>query len=126
MVWRWSQFCNSGSFQNFPKHNLQSKQWYDSDDWSSQRFCGYIPRIFSGDTRFSPVIGGFFRSLPNPFLDGAKIVIFGTVAAVGMNIIATMGCFGRGEMWIVEVALGIGVRLAFVPEVLSQTPKEIQ
>ena len=36
-----------------------------------------------------PVIGAFFRSLPNPVLGGATIVMFGTVAAAGVRIIAT-------------------------------------
>ena len=45
-VGRWSQLCNSGSFQHFPKHNLQSKQWCDSDDRSSEPFCGNVPRSF--------------------------------------------------------------------------------
>ncbi len=73
-----------------------------------------------------PVIGGFFRSLPNPVLGGATIVMFGTVAASGVNIISSMSHLGRREILIIAVSLGIGLGLAFVPEVLSQTPKAIQ
>ena len=73
-----------------------------------------------------PAIGGFFRSLPNPVLGGATIVMFGTVAAAGVNIIASMGRLGRREILIIAVSLGIGLGLAFVPEVLSHTPKAIQ
>ena len=43
-----------------------------------------------------------------------------------MNIISSMGRLGRREMLIIAVSLGIGLGLAFVPEVLSQTPKAIQ
>ena len=73
-----------------------------------------------------PVIGGFFRSLPNPVLGGATIVMFGAVAAAGVNIIASMGRLGRRVIMIIAVFLGIGLGLAFVPGVLSQTPKAIQ
>ena len=73
-----------------------------------------------------PVVGGFFRSLPNPVLGGATIVMFGTVAAAGVNIIASMGRLGRREILIIAVSLGVGLGLAFVPEVLSHTPKAIQ
>ncbi len=73
-----------------------------------------------------PVIGGFFRSLPNLVLGGATIVMFGAVAAAGVNIIASMGPLGRREILIIAVSLGIGLGDAFVPEVLSQTPKAIQ
>jgi xanthine permease XanP len=69
-------------------------------------------------------IGRFFRSLPNPVLGGATIVMFGTVAAAGVNMIASMGRLGRREILIIAVSLGIG--LAFVPEILNQTPKAIQ
>ena len=52
--------------------------------------------------------------------------MFGTVAAAGVNIIASMGRLGRREILIIAVSLGIGLGLAFVPEVLSHTPKAIQ
>jgi xanthine permease XanP len=52
--------------------------------------------------------------------------MFGTVAAAGVYIIASMARLVRREILIVAVALGIGMGLAFVPEVLSQTPKAIQ
>ena len=63
-----------------------------------------------------------FRSV----LGGATIVMFGTVAAAGVNIIASMGRLGRREILIIAVSLGIGLGLAFVPEVRSHTPKAIQ
>ena len=53
-------------------------------------------------------------------------MMFGTVAAAGVNIIASMGRLGRREILIIAVSLGVGLGLAFVPEVLSQTPKAIQ
>lgn len=92
----------------------------------ASRFVGMYLAGFLVLLGLFPVIGGFFRSLPNPVLGGATIIMFGAVAAAGVNIIASMGRLRRREMLIIAVSLGIGLGLAFVPEVLSQTPKAIQ
>ncbi len=72
-----------------------------------------------------PVIGGFFRSLPNPVLGGATIVMFGMVGAAGVRIIATSK-ITRRDMLIMAVAFGMGLGVAFIPEVLSKAPEAIQ
>jgi len=72
-----------------------------------------------------PVIGAFFRSLPSPVLGGATIVMFGTVAAAGVRIIATSK-IDRRDMLIMAVAFGLGFGVAYVPEFLGKAPKAIQ
>jgi xanthine permease XanP len=113
-------------FNTFPNTTFSQNNGVIQMTGVASRFVGMYLAVFLVILGLFPVIGGFFRSLPNPVLGGATIVMFGTVAAAGVNIIASMGPLGRREMLIVAVALGIGMGLAFVPEVLSQTPKEIQ
>jgi xanthine permease XanP len=72
-----------------------------------------------------PVIGGFFRSLPPPVLGGATIVMFGMVGAAGVRIIASHP-ITRRDMLIMAVAFGMGLGVAFIPEVLSKAPEGIQ
>jgi xanthine permease XanP len=72
-----------------------------------------------------PVIGAFFRSLPNPVLGGATIVMFGAVGAAGIRIIASSQ-IDRRDMIIMAVAFGVGFGVAYVPEFLSKAPKAIQ
>lgn len=72
-----------------------------------------------------PAVGGFFRSLPSPVLGGATIVMFGMVGAAGIRIIASSE-IDRRDMLIMAVALGMGLGVAFVPDVLSKAPKAIQ
>jgi xanthine permease XanP len=72
-----------------------------------------------------PVIGAFFRSLPSPVLGGATIVMFGTVGAAGIRIIASSE-IDRRDMIIMAVAFGLGFGVAYVPEFLSKAPKAIQ
>ena len=113
-------------FNTFPNTTFSQNNGVIQMTGVASRFVGMYLAVFLVILGLFPVIGGFFRSLPNPVLGGATIVMFGTVAAAGVNIIASMGRLGRREMLIVAVALGIGMGLAFVPEVLSQTSKETQ
>ncbi len=113
-------------FNTFPNTTFSQNNGVIQMTGVASRFVGMYLAVFLVILGLFPVIGGFFRSLPNPVLGGATIVMFGMVAAAGVNIIASMGRLGRREMLIIAVSLGIGLGLAFVPEVLSQTPKAIQ
>ena len=113
-------------FNTFPNTTFSQNNGVIQMTGVASRFVGMYLAAFLVILGLFPVIGGFFRSLPNPVLGGATIVMFGTVAAAGVNIIASMGRLRRREILIIAVSLGIGLGLAFVPEVLSQTPKAIQ
>ena len=113
-------------FNTFPNTTFSQNNGVIQMTGVASRYVGMYLAGFLVILGLFPVIGGFFRSLPNPVLGGATIVMFGAVAAAGVNIIASMGRLGRREIMIIAVSLGIGLGLAFVPEVLSQTPKAIQ
>ena len=113
-------------FNTFPNTTFSQNNGVIQMTGVASRYVGMYLAAFLIVLGLFPAIGGFFRSLPNPVLGGATIVMFGTVAAAGVNIIASMGRLGRREILIIAVSLGIGLGLAFVPEVLSQTPKAIQ
>ena len=113
-------------FNTFPNTTFSQNNGVIQMTGVASRYVGMYLAAFLIILGLFPAIGGFFRSLPNPVLGGATIVMFGTVAAAGVNIIASMGRLGRREILIIAVSLGVGLGLAFVPEVLSQTPKAIQ
>ena len=113
-------------FNTFPNTTFSQNNGVIQMTGVASRYVGMYLAAFLIILGLFPAIGGFFRSLPNPVLGGATIVMFGTVAAAGVNIIASMGRLGRREILIIAVSLGIGLGLAFVPEVLSHTPKAIQ
>ena len=68
-----------------------------------------------------PIIGGLFSIIPNPVLGGATIIMFGTVAAAGIKIIASSIIDRRG-MLIMSISLGLGLGVAFRPEILGSFP----
>lgn len=72
-----------------------------------------------------PIIGGVFMQLPKPVLGGATLVMFGTVAAAGIRILATLE-LDRRTMLIMAVSFGLGLGVAMVPDVLKEMPKTIQ
>lgn len=72
-----------------------------------------------------PVIGGIFQQLPKPVLGGATLVMFGTVAAAGIRILATVE-LDRRSMLIMAVAFGLGLGVAAVPDLLKEMPKMVQ
>ena len=68
-----------------------------------------------------PVVGGVFSLIPNSVLGGATIIMFGTVAASGIRIIASNIIDRRGVI-IMAISFGLGMGVAFRPEVLSHAP----
>ncbi len=72
-----------------------------------------------------PVVGGVFSLIPNSVLGGATIIMFGTVAASGIRIIASNIIDRRGVI-IMAISFGLGMGVAFRPEVLSHAPSIVK
>ncbi len=70
-------------------------------------------------------IGDLLLAIPKPVLGGATLVMFGTVAAAGIKILATEH-LDRRKVIIIAVSFGMGLGLALVPEVFSRTPPLVQ
>ena len=92
----------------------------------ASRFVGMYLEVFLVILGLFSLIGGSFRSLPNPVLGRAAIVMFGTVAAAGVNIIALMGRLGRREILIVAAALEIEIGLGFYQKFSAKLKKAIK
>jgi xanthine permease XanP len=70
-------------------------------------------------------VGDILQQIPKPVLGGATLVMFGTVAAAGIKILASE-YIDRRKMIIIAVSLGLGLGLALVPDVFSKTPDLVQ
>ncbi|ONI89884.1 purine permease [Actinosynnema sp. ALI-1.44] len=69
-----------------------------------------------------PVLGEVVARIPAPVLGGAGIVMFGTVAAIGVKMLAKVAFDNSGNMMVVAVSLGIGLIPTAVPTIYSQFP----
>jgi xanthine permease XanP len=70
-------------------------------------------------------VGDILQQIPKPVLGGATLVMFGTVAAAGIKILASE-YIDRRKVIIIAVSLGLGLGLALVPDVFAKTPDLVQ
>lgn len=68
-----------------------------------------------------PIVGAVLQTVPKPVLGGATLVIFGTVAAAGVRILATAE-LDRRDLLIMAVSFGLGLGVIAVPEITNSFP----
>ncbi|MCL8025343.1 nucleobase:cation symporter-2 family protein [Nocardioides bruguierae] len=74
-----------------------------------------------------PVVPALVTSMPRPVLGGATIIMFGTVAAAGIKIIASSeNKLDRRDVLILAVSFALGLGVELVPDVLSHLPATAQ
>jgi NCS2 family nucleobase:cation symporter-2 len=72
--------------------------------------CGMLPKI-----------GAVIASMPLPVLGGGVIVMFGMVAAAGLNMLSEIN-MNRRNMVIIAVSLAFGLGLNLVPTAVQYLP----
>lgn len=72
--------------------------------------CGLIPKI-----------GAIIASMPLPVLGGGVIVMFGMVAAAGLNVLSEIK-MSRRNMIIIALSLSIGLGFNLVPSAVQYLP----
>lgn len=68
-----------------------------------------------------PAVGCFFTTIPSPVLGGAMVLMFGLIATAGIRIIITAG-IRRREAIICATSVGLGLGVAFEPNVFAMLP----
>lgn len=87
----------------------------------ASRYIGYYIAAFLVILSAFPIIGGVFSLMPEPVLGGAALLMFGTVAASGVRIIASQK-IDRKAVLVLAVSFAFGLGVVLVPEILSQMP----
>ena len=72
-----------------------------------------------------PMVGAIIRTVPINVLGGGVIVMFGMVAAAGVNMLSDVS-WSRRNMVIFAISLSVGLGLQLVPEALQHLPKTAQ
>jgi xanthine permease XanP len=72
-----------------------------------------------------PAVAGVIQAVPEPVLGGAAMVMFGAVAAAGINILASIH-LDRRALLIVAVSLALGLGVSQVPEFLAHMPPALR
>ncbi|MGG6264809.1 nucleobase:cation symporter-2 family protein [Leptolyngbya sp. AN03gr2] len=85
------------------------------------RYVGFFVAGIFAILGLLPIVGGVFQAIPQPVLGGATLVMFGSIAVAGLNIVASSG-MDRRSMIIVAVSLGLGLGVVFMPQIFANKP----
>ena len=72
-----------------------------------------------------PIIGGILTAIPAPVFGAAIMLMFGTVAVAGFNILGEIEMTNR-SLIIVGASLAAGLGVTYVPEALSGFPEQLR
>jgi xanthine permease XanP len=87
----------------------------------ASRYVGfYVAGIFAL-LGLVPIVGGIFQAIPQPVLGGATLVMFGSIAVAGLNIVAGAG-LDRRSIVIVAISLALGLGVVYHPEIFDGKP----
>ncbi len=115
----------AATFNTFPNTTFSQNNGVIQLTGVASRYVGIYIAGFLVLLGLFPVIGGIFQQMPKPVLGGATIIMFGTVAAAGIKIIASQP-IDRRAMMIMAISFGLGLGVQLVPAFLNQMPVIIQ
>ncbi len=115
----------AATFNTFPNTTFSQNNGVIQLTGVASRFVGMYIAAFLIILGLFPIIGGVFQKMPASVFGGATIVMFATVAAAGIKILASQK-IERREMMIIALSLGLGLGVMLVPDVLSKMPKNIR
>mgnify|MGYP006292548107 FL=1 len=85
------------------------------------RVVGYAVAAILVILGLLPKIGALISVMPSAVLGGATIALFGMVATSGMRIVMRGGLTDR-KMFILSVALSVGLGVTFRPDIVANLP----
>ena len=110
--------CIASIFGSFPMSTFSQNNGVIQLTGVASRYVAfYIAGLFILLGLF-PIIGAVLQTMPKPVLGGATLVMFGTVAAAGIRILA-IAELDRRDLLIMAVSFGLGLGAFAVPEITN-------
>ena len=91
----------------------------------ASRYVGYYIAGFLVLLGLFPAVGLVFSLMPESVLGGATLLMFGTVAAAGIRIIASQ-TINRKATLVIAISLSLGLSVELVPDILCQLPDTLR
>lgn len=88
------------------------------------RYVGYYIAAILALLGLFPLIGGVLLAIPTSVFGGAVMLMFGTVAVAGFNILREVEMDNRSFV-ILAVSLAAGLGVTFLPEALEHFPPSV-
>jgi xanthine permease XanP len=112
-------------FNTFPNTTFSQNNGVIQMTGVGSRYVGfYIAGLFAL-LGLLPLVGGIFQAIPQPVLGGATIIMFGSIAVAGINILASTQ-IDRRALIIIAASLALGLGVVYVPEILEGKPALIR
>lgn len=111
----------AGVFNSFPNSIFAQNNGLIQLTGVASRYVGYFIAAFLVILSAFPFIGGIFSIMPEPVLGGATLLMFGTVAASGVRIIASQD-INRKAVLVLAVSFACGLGVELVPDIFMQAP----
>ncbi|MBD2314126.1 purine permease [Desertifilum sp. FACHB-1129] len=112
-------------FNTFPNTTFSQNNGVIQMTGVGSRYVGFFVAGIFALLGLLPLVGGVFQALPQPVLGGATIVMFGSIAVAGINIVASVP-LDRRALIIVAVSLALGLGVVYLPEILADKPALIK
>ncbi|MBE7376667.1 uracil-xanthine permease family protein [Pseudomonas lopnurensis] len=115
----------AATFNAFPNTTFAQNNGVIQMTGVASRYVGlYIGAILFALGLF-PLLGAILQQIPKPVLGGATLIMFGSVAAAGIRMLA-QAQLDRRNMLIIAASLGVGLGIAAQPELLHLMPQLVQ
>lgn len=115
----------AGIFNSFPNSIFAQNNGMIQLTGVASRYVGYYIAGMLILLGLFPGVGLVFSLMPEPVLGGATLLMFGTVAAAGIRIIASQP-IGRKATLVIALSFALGLSVELVPEILCQLPETLR
>lgn len=115
----------AGIFNSFPNSIFAQNNGMIQLTGVASRYVGYYIAAFLIVLGLFPVVGLVFSLMPEPVLGGATLLMFGTVAAAGIRIIAAQK-IDRKAILVMALSFSLGLSVELVPDILNQMPESVK
>ena len=115
----------AGIFNSFPNSIFAQNNGIIQLTGVASRYVGYYIAGMLILLGLFPIVGVVFSLMPDPVLGGATLLMFGTVAAAGIRIIASQE-INRKATLVLAVSLSLGLGVELMPDILKTAPDAIK
>ena len=112
-------------FNSFPNSIFAQNNGMIQLTGVASRYVGYFIAGALVLLGLFPVVGQLFSLIPDAVLGGATLLMFGTVAAAGIRIIAATE-ITRKAVLVMAISFAIGLSVELVPGILDKMPDVIR
>ena len=112
-------------FNSFPNSIFAQNNGMIQLTGVASRYVGYFIAGALVLLGLFPVVGQLFSLIPDSVLGGATLLMFGTVAAAGIRIIAATE-ISRKAVLVMSVSFATGLSVELVPGILDQMPELVK